>query len=77
MEEGSIEARIKLLDQLAQKGLDSDVEDINTAVLSRDGLTDVLLALYSECSKLRFTGSKHIAAFVKKCKFTGFFCCNL
>lgn len=64
----SIEARIKILEQLTQKGLDVDDELINTALLSREGLTDVLITLYEECCKMKLTGSKHIAAFVKKCK---------
>ena len=69
MDEESIEARIQILDQLAQKGLNVSDEGVNTALLSREGLTDVLVALYEECCKLKFSSSKHITAFTKKCKY--------
>ncbi|WAR01895.1 CTRO-like protein [Mya arenaria] len=64
----SIEARIAVLDELAQCHTDcyDDSGKISTSLLSREGLTDALLTLYEECCRYRLLTNKHVAAFVAK-----------
>lgn len=66
MDEESIESRINVLDQLLLSSLACDDNQVNIALLSREGLLDSLLVLYEECCKYKHMQNKRVSAFVKK-----------
>jgi len=61
----SILARLSRLNQLLD-GRGLVTEELKTLV-SRDGLLDILFALYDECTKDVFTRNRYVTSFVKKC----------
>ena len=66
--EDTIEGRLSVLDDLLQRSLECDDDNIITCLVARDGLLDALLALYDECCHTKLMSNKHVATFVNKCK---------
>ncbi|XP_052223336.1 citron Rho-interacting kinase-like isoform X2 [Dreissena polymorpha] len=64
MSSESIDARQTVLDKLSRCQL--DIGSISSAVLSREGLMDVLLAFYEECCRYDLQNNSYVSAFVKK-----------
>ena len=65
----TLEQRIEVLDQLLQRAVECDDEGVSLSLVAGEGLLDSLLVLYDECHDNLIHSNKHVAAFVKKCKY--------